>query len=106
MICHAPESDHGWVYLSLRRGTGETATWELAMGYPFTEAPLVFFQNAGINLPQDSLSAKWSAGIHAQFTIPTTAAFEELASFIAAIMRDVQSVSEEASIELALEYHD
>jgi len=105
---HAMED--GWLHLYPKAGVdaeGEMTHvigWLLTFGYPHDGEPgrklsrLAMLGAEGVKL------AAWEVGLYASYWLPPGTPPEDIADLTIALMREVQGVSEEAHLEVALEY--
>lgn len=103
-------TESGWLHLSPKAGQDATGNlthvtgWLLTFGYPHYWEPIEHLSSLKISLPEGGKLTDWEAALFASFWLPPGAPPHDLAVLAIALLRQVQAVSEDTSVEIALEY--
>lgn len=107
LILDSGENEHGWIHLRRvppQDNDGSPAAWLLVIGYAGFDQPTDHFSQAIPEALGDAQLTEWKQGFYARFQIDDRHDAPALARLLRTVMLDLQGVTDEASIRVALEY--
>ena len=102
--------DDGWVHLVPEAGQNDAGEltqvigWLLTFGFPYDGEPLPKLAQLGVEVGSGYKLANWEVGMYVSLWLPDDAAVEEIAEMMIAVVRKVLGVSDDAHVEVALEF--
>jgi hypothetical protein len=105
VICDVPGQLESWVHVVWRRSSEVNNTeWNMTFGYPLSHSGIEeVLVERGIELPEGSRIASWTASIYASVILPAQVSPAQVAELIEQIMVHLQGVTHRSDVEVALE---
>ena len=102
--------DDGWLHLAPEAGQSDTGEltkvigWLMTFGFPYDGEPLATLAQLGVDVGRGYMLASWEVGMYASLWLPSDTSVEEIAVMMIAVVQKVLGVSDDAHVEVALEF--
>lgn len=106
----AHQVEDGWLHLMPRVSLDidgnptRVIGWLLTFGYPHLADPLSQLAELKVALPEKAKLAGWEPELYATLWLPPDLPFDALAALLISLSRQVQGVTDDSHLEIALEF--